>query len=451
MTSRIRSVLVTGAAALSTVLSAAGPAAASHPADVDCSDFAYQQDAQAHLNAHPGDLDRLDGSDNDGRACESLPSRPTTPPPPPPPAAPAPCVFGAIGARWASLGGAGGFLGRPVTCELPTPVRPGRYNHFQGGSIYWSAPTGAWEVHGLIRDAWARAGWESSPVGFPVTNERRTPTRPGAFNHFQAGSVYWSPATGAHLVHGAIRQLWSSLGWETSSLGFPTSGETGVAGTNWRRQTFQGGVITWSPTAGAVVGLEPGGGGAAPGTAAALLAALPVTAENTSRYDRDLFPHWSDADRDGCDTRDEVLIAESQTPVRVGAGCAVSGGRWSSTYDGATWTRPADLQIDHVVALAEAWDSGAHQWTTARREAFANDLGYPGSLQAVTGAVNQAKSDSDPAQWLPPVAAEHCTYAVTWVAVKWRWGLNVDPVERARLGGLLTGACGASPVSVPRA
>ncbi len=112
---------------------------------------------------------------------------------------------------------------------------------------------------------------------------------------------------------------------------------------------------------------------------------------------------------------------------------------------------PADLQIDHVVALSEAWDSGGHLWTTARREAFANDLGYAGSLQAVTGAVNQAKSDSEPAQWLPPVVGGHCTYAVTWVAVKWRWGLTVDVVERSKLAQLLAGPCGERQVMVNRA
>ncbi len=444
---KLGSVLVAGAVALGGVLAGASPAAANHVRDLDCSDFTWQEDAQAHLNAHPGDPDRLDGSDNDGRACETRPSRGVTAPTPGPAPAPAPtpCVYGAIGARWASLGGASGFLGQPVTCELPTPMRSGRYNHFQGGSIYWSAPTGAWEVHGLIRDRWAALGWENSAVGFPTTNERRTPTRPGAFNHFQTGSIYWSPPTGAHEVRGAIRDLWARLGWENSPLGFPTSDEYAVAG--GRRTNFQNGVITWTPAGGAVVGT---GSGSAQ-TASALLGQLRVVAENTSRYDRDLFPHWSDADRDGCDTRDEVLIAESQTPVSVGAGCGISGGRWFSYYDAQTWTSPADLQIDHVVALSEAWDSGAHTWTTARREAFANDLGFAGSLQAVTGSVNQSKSDSDPAQWLPPVQTARCTYTTTWVAIKWRWGLTVDAAERNRLAELLSGACGARQVQVSRA
>ena len=228
----------------------------------------------------------------------------------------------------------------------------------------------------------------------------------------------------------------------------------GPRGVTWTRQNFQTGVITSSPTAGTVVGLEPGGDGGGPpdGTAtspaAALLAALPVLPEDTSRYDRDLFPHWSDLDMDGCDTRDEVLITESQTPVTLGPGCALSGGRWLSYYDAATWTRPEDLQVDHVVALSEAWDSGAHAWTTSRREAFANDLAYAGTLQAVTGAVNQAKSDSDPAQWLPPAADAHCTYATTWVAIKWRWSLTIDPTEQQALTRMLAGPCGQRTIPV---
>ncbi len=161
------------------------------------------------------------------------------------------CVVGAIAGRYAALGGAQGFLGNELTCESGTPVRFGRYNHFQGGSIYWSPAAGAWEVHGGIRDAWARLGWENSPLGFPTTNEMGTPFRPGRFNHFQSGSVYWSPATGAHAVYGAIRRRWADQGWENGPLGFPTSAEHAIPG--GRRSYFQGGHIDWNPTDGASV------------------------------------------------------------------------------------------------------------------------------------------------------------------------------------------------------
>ena len=160
-------------------------------------------------------------------------------------------VRGAIREVWSRLGWENSFLGFPTTNELPTPTRPGAFTHFQGGSVYWSPATGAHEVHGAIRDRWAELGWENGFLGFPTTDELPTPTRPGAFTHFQGGSMYWSPATGAHEVHGAIRDRWAELGWENSALGFPTSDEYGVDG--GRRSDFQNGSITWTPSGGAVV------------------------------------------------------------------------------------------------------------------------------------------------------------------------------------------------------
>ena len=139
-------------------------------------------------------------------------------------------VRGAIFARYNSLGGPQGFLGKPTTSETPTPDKPGRFNHFQGGSIYWSPTTGAWEVQGAIQAEWAFLGWENSFLGFPVTNENTTPNGLGKYNVFQGGSIYWSPQTGAHEIHGAIRDLWASMGWETSVLGFPSTDEYAIPG-----------------------------------------------------------------------------------------------------------------------------------------------------------------------------------------------------------------------------
>ncbi len=160
-------------------------------------------------------------------------------------------VIGAIRDRYVSLGGPCGFLGDPLTAELATPVKFGRFNHFEGGSIYWSPSTGAWEVHGAIRETWSRLGWENGAVGFPLTDELPTPHKFGAFNHFQSGSIYWSPATGAREVRGAIRDTWSRQGWENGALGFPTSDEYAIPG--GRRSDFQGGFITWTPAGGTVV------------------------------------------------------------------------------------------------------------------------------------------------------------------------------------------------------
>ena len=125
-----------------------------------------------------------------------------------------------------------------------------------------------------------------------------------------------------------------------------------------------------------------------------MLATLTVAPENTSTYDRSYFQHWTDDNRNGCDTRAEVLIAESTVPT--GGGCPVNTGSWFSYFDGVVWTNASDVDIDHMVALSEAWDSGAQNWTAAERRDFANDLAWGPSLGAVTDNVNASKSDRDP-------------------------------------------------------
>ncbi len=169
------------------------------------------------------------------------------------------------------------------------------------------------------------------------------------------------------------------------------------------------------------------------------IAQLPVAAEVRAGYDRTLFPHWQDADGDCQNTRHEVLLAESSTsPTYTSSSrCSVATGRWTGYYDRATWTVASDVDIDHVVALAEAWDSGARTWTTARRTLYANDLGDSRSLMAVTDNVNQAKGDQDPSTWLPTY--EQCRYVLEWTAVKVRWGLTVDSAEKSRLISLGNG------------
>jgi len=160
-------------------------------------------------------------------------------------------VRGAIRATWGSLGWESGVLGFPLTRELGTPDGRGRFNAFERGSVYWTPATGAREVRGAIRDQWASQGWERSFMGYPVTNELSTPTKPGRFNLFERGSIYWSTATGAHSIGGAIRDRWAGLGWENSSLGFPTTNEFAIPG--GRAQNFECGSIEWTPAGGAVV------------------------------------------------------------------------------------------------------------------------------------------------------------------------------------------------------
>jgi hypothetical protein len=155
---------------------------------------------------------------------------------------------------------------------------------------------------------------------------------------------------------------------------------------------------------------------------------LPVAIEHTAGYDRDLFILWIDADGDGCDTRKEILIAESKTTAVVGAGCNVLSGTWESYYDQETWTRPSDVDIDHVVALKEAWDSGAWNWNEDTRKRYANDLTNPRPLVAVTDNVNQSKSDKDFREWQPDFGL--CHFAMDVVATKIRWSLKADQAEK---------------------
>ncbi|MEV7003884.1 HNH endonuclease family protein [Streptomyces sp. NPDC093982] len=165
------------------------------------------------------------------------------------------------------------------------------------------------------------------------------------------------------------------------------------------------------------------------------IAHLPVATESRDGYDRDKFRHWNTGENptDGCNTRAEVLIHEAVDPPTIGAGCRLTGGSWRSYYDATIVTSASGLDIDHMVPLAEAWDSGASAWTRQRREAYANDQGADQSLVAVTARSNRSKADQDPAQWLPPTADVHCRYLAEWVGTKLRWDLAVDDTELATL------------------
>ncbi|MDG9701858.1 HNH endonuclease family protein [Streptomyces sp. DH37] len=172
-------------------------------------------------------------------------------------------------------------------------------------------------------------------------------------------------------------------------------------------------------------------------TARSYLASLTVRGEGSSDgYSRDKFPHWI-TQSGTCNTREVVLKRDGSGVVQDGS-CAATSGSWYSPYDGATWYAASDVDIDHVVPLAEAWRSGASSWTTSKRQSFANDLGIA-QLIAVTDNVNQAKGDKDPAEWMPPRSAYHCTYARMWVWVKHSYGLSVDSAEKSRLSSVLNG------------
>jgi hypothetical protein len=157
-------------------------------------------------------------------------------------------TVGKIDERYQAFGGCASFLGAALTDETTTPDGVGRYNVFQNGSIYWSPDTGAFEVHGAIRDKWRDLNWEAGPLGYPLSNETKTPDGVGRFSVFQHGSIYWTPATGAHEVRGAIRDRYAEAGWEAGSLGYPISDEYDVA--NGRRSDFQHGSIVWDAASG---------------------------------------------------------------------------------------------------------------------------------------------------------------------------------------------------------
>ncbi|MER6345334.1 GmrSD restriction endonuclease domain-containing protein [Streptomyces sp. NPDC001595] len=123
---------------------------------------------------------------------------------------------------------------------------------------------------------------------------------------------------------------------------------------------------------------------------------LPTDEESRAGYQRSSFRHWVDADKDGCSTRNEVLKAEAFITPEQAAGCKLSGGEWYSPYDNLYISSPGGLDVDHLVPLAEAWDSGASQWTAKEREAYANDLGDERSLIAVSGRVSFSRTGSTP-------------------------------------------------------
>ena len=177
-----------------------------------------------------------------------------------------------------------------------------------------------------------------------------------------------------------------------------------------------------------------------PGVAAVDQLVVAEPAPDLAPYRRKAFGNGWDYDpASGCNIRERVLIAESLVPATVDDRCHPQLGRWRSAYDGVTTTDPADVEIDHLVPLADVWRAGGASWTAERREAYANDLTDPNTLIAVTTRSNRSKSDSTPDQWLPPARTEWCTYASAWVEVKVRWQLTVTAPEKVTLVQVLGG------------
>jgi hypothetical protein len=178
--------------------------------------------------------------------------------------------------------------------------------------------------------------------------------------------------------------------------------------------------------------------------AAARLAGIPMAREHPAGYHRDLFLESWPTDAAGCSLRDDLLERASQVPVRPDR-CHPVTGRWLSSYDGAVITVAAAMEIDHRVALKEAWDSGAWAWPPAQRHAYALDTA---NLEPVSAVSNQAKGDKDPSNWLPAPATV-CRYLVAYVNTKARYHLSMDPSEWGRTANVLVRRCGSAPI-VPR-
>ena len=168
-------------------------------------------------------------------------------------------------------------------------------------------------------------------------------------------------------------------------------------------------------------------------------------------YSRDSFgQRWADVDRNGCDTRNDILARDLARPIfKEGTrGCVVVAGTLAEPYTGEIieFQRGADtsalVHIDHVVALADAWSAGASRWDLSERERFAND---PLNLLAVDGDANQDKSAARADQWLPPDEGFRCAYVARQVAVKSTWNLSVTDSERQAMANVLA-SCPDQPM-----
>lgn len=157
-------------------------------------------------------------------------------------------VYGLIRAKWAKLGWERSPLGYPTSDEEESPSKKGRYNTFQHGAILWkTGAKEAFEAHGRIRAHWGAFNYENGFLGFPTTDETKTPDGIGRFNHFEHGSIYWKPSIDAHEIHGLIRQYWAEHGWEKNKdLGYPISDEQPTQpGSHNRYSDFENGILFW--------------------------------------------------------------------------------------------------------------------------------------------------------------------------------------------------------------
>ena len=194
-----------------------------------------------------------------------------------------------------------------------------------------------------------------------------------------------------------------------------------------------------TPVLGATSTSQPGESEITAGTVSELTITVAEFPDDLPAYDRDDWLHWIDEDDDCQNTRHEVLIDESRSPVtyKNDRQCQVKAGLWLGKFTGATVTEASELDIDHLVPLANAHRSGGWAWTPERKQQFANSLGDPGHLIAVTSGANRSKGAKSPDQWRPPDESYWCEYATDWTRVKSTWQLTATRAEARALGEML--------------
>jgi hypothetical protein len=254
----------------------------------------------------------------------------------------------------------------------------------------------------------------------------------------------------------AIPSIGQALGWTGSDDATSTSSTSGTDPTS--APTTATPATTTAPTAptrrpSATAAPRPAAS-ARPGTALSAVATLAVKGRAPKTgYDRALYGQaWLDTDRNGCDTRNDVLRRDLRALVlKAGThGCVVLRGTLADPYTGRSiafvrgQSTSSLVQVDHVVALSDSWQKGAQGWSGATRAAFAND---PLNLLAVDGPTNQSKGDGDTATWLPPDKAYRCSYVARQVAVKVKYRVWATPAERDAMVRVLS-TCPAQTLPV---
>jgi hypothetical protein len=168
----------------------------------------------------------------------------------------------------------------------------------------------------------------------------------------------------------------------------------------------------------------------------------PRSATSVPAYSRDAFGSgWTDPDHNGCDARQDAIRAATTNRTTAGP-CKITQADIRDRYTGRTYphANPSAFDVDHVVALHDAWTSGAWKWTRARRIAFAND---PADLVLTTASANRSKGDQGPDTWAPATHDGACFYARTYRAIKLRWRLHTTPAQRSAIKKTLVTCQGA--------